>query len=234
MILPEDPEKEALQRELDARDQAIGIHAGPGVDSQVSLQGYTGLALPPPPYNPGLVQRGTDRSSQPNIENYSFNQGPTTRDPGSFPLRPTTQQGPYEYPIDSSFGSSYHSQAEASSSLITIPSRFQIDDSGQSSDIPTTTTRTSGALRFLGLTRKGRPSVDRDDVTGESTLIGGSETRQRRDKGKRRAGREPQNRSYGGLFVKEGWRWKRWGHKRWLVVLTFTLVGFVQIDVLHR
>lgn len=65
MILPEDPEKEALQRQLDSEEQQddnldVNGHHTPRIQSST-----TDLTLPPPPYNPAQLQRAESHSAPP-------------------------------------------------------------------------------------------------------------------------------------------------------------------------
>jgi hypothetical protein len=243
MILPEDPEKEALQRELDARDLAVST--APRTVSEnnrdehehlhrTSYHNQSDLALPPPPYNPDLVQRALPRSS--GIQraddglahnNNELNGLSSTAAPDGIPYGANT----LSYGTDTTFNPYYQTQAEASTSQITLPSsRFQIDDSAQTIDSDTRNGRRSGTQSLLHLPWISQDGTNHRQSLGERSLIGRSNDGRRRDKGKRYASGQPRGRIYQGLLVKRGWGWKRWGWKRWLLLLGFTIVSIYPAD----
>lgn len=268
MILPEDPEKEALQRQLDAEDQALAdvhararVHTQTGVQGEArdrdqgqtrttsfntqnsNLEGYTGLALPPPPYNPGLVHRGT----------IPYSLSPSQTPPPSTTAVPPIFRGSYTYPR-------IYNQAEASSSQITLPStsfdtsagnttreQFEVDDSSTgttaaaaagSSSVPP---RRTGRRRFFAFS----PSSPEGSGVGARAGIGeenkGPTTRPteaRRDKGKRREQllrQDQPRRGIRGLWDPYTWAWdprqggdwdvRRWGIKRWIWGVVFVVVS---------
>jgi hypothetical protein len=242
MILPEDPEKEALQRQLDARDLATTAAtydlSGSDRDALESdvrtrLHVHSELALPPPPYNPDLVQRALPRwSGVQHVDNDSVLN--SENNGGNLP---STQAGlpydtnPLSYGTSSSFGPYYQPQAQASTSQITLPSsRFQVDDSAQTTDSHIQSGQRSAAQSLLRLPWTAQNRPEQRDTLGDRSLIGRPNEGRRRDKGKRRAGGQARSRVFQGLLVKPGWAWKRWGRKRWLLLLGFIVVSLSHIE----
>ena len=249
MILPEDPEKEALQRQLDAHDQAIRdrrlVEAQghpPDNRSRTSLEGYTGLALPPPPYNPGLVHRSVNGTNQTRISS-RFGPGqpvdPLARTPLAPPIHPQTPLVYHEHastPFQQHYPYSYpYPQAEASTSQVTLPStttgndtreQFEIDDSHASSTH--TPPRRRERRRIWGILPTGRTERDEGALPGSSSsstrgisLVGPA----RRDKGKRREWQGTETRGIKGLLEPHSMVWRRWSTKRWIFGIVFVLVS---------
>ena len=237
MILPEDPEKEALQRQLDAQDLAASTAiynlSGPNreqheSDVRTSHHNHSELALPPPPYNPGLVQRTLPRWSgvQQVDRDSAQNSDHAGMDSPSPQLGVPYGTGPLSYDVTSSFGPYRQPQAEASTSQITLPSsRFQIDDSAQTTNSQTVDGQRSATQSLLRLPWTTHSGAEQRDTLGERSLIGRPNEGRRRDKGKGRAGGQGRSRVLQGLLVKPGWAWKRWGWKRWLLMLGFIVVS---------
>jgi hypothetical protein len=246
MILPEDPEKEALQRQLDAQDLALASplrtvpsdrREGDGDEFRTSHRSHSELALPPPPYNPDLVQRAVPRLAggqhvNDSIANISsLNREDTAVNPASVPYGTTHQP----YAADTPFRPYYQTQAEASTSQITLPSsRFDIDDSGQTTDSHVQDGRRSATQSLLRLPWTSQNGSDRRDRLGQRSLMGRPNEERRRVKGKRSAGGLARDRIHPGLLVKSGWGWRRWGWKRWLLLLGFLMVSNLRIESCYR
>jgi len=237
MILPEDPEKEALQRQLDAQDlaAAAATYDVTGLNRD-RLEGDVGtthhshseLALPPPPYNPDLVQRalprwsGVQHGDNDSTQTSESNGGDSSSAQGVLPYDTI----PLPYGVGSSFGTYYQPQAQASTSQITLPSsQFRIDDSAQTTDSHTQGSQRSGTRSLLRLPWTAQNRPEQRNAPGERSLFGRLDEGRRGYKGKRRVGAQGRSQVFQGLLVKPGWAWKRWGWKRCLLLLGFIVVS---------
>jgi hypothetical protein len=216
MILPEDPEKAALQRQLDAA-QELALQVRESTESRNRQEEagnrISNLSLPPPPYNPESLQRGLGTGISPRRreqERSSISLSSSPNDLGyRTPSLASLNERVSTYPP-------YH--AEASTSQSQLPSTQSLSMHAYETGSGILSRRRSFQREettsiFSGLSSRSQASLNpfaRNDVRGSR-------------KGKERSWRR-QTRSRFAL-IPDSWGWRQWSRKTWVLILLFSLVS---------